>query len=147
MVFSNSSNIFTFEDFFSAKRSSTVAHPTVWSLPLYCGSNIIYAKTSVSRSVQVNFVFPFFSKKQLLYWTPFWNRHPKKPYKNIETSPSHVEPSSKNRLLFHLNINLETDHPSKTIYPAVGTSSRRARRRISLRRILLHNSSSCRIYT
>ena len=32
------------------------SHPTVWSLPMYRGSNI----TSVSRSVQVNFVFPFF---------------------------------------------------------------------------------------
>ena len=55
-----SSNIFTFADFFSAKRCSTVAYPTVWSLPLYCGSNITSAKTSVSRSFQINFVFPFF---------------------------------------------------------------------------------------
>ena len=31
--------------------------PKVWSLPLYCGSNITSAKTFVSRSVQVNIVF------------------------------------------------------------------------------------------
>ena len=55
-----SSNIFTFKNVFSAKRSSTVAHPTEWSLPLYCGSNITSSKTSVSQSVQVNFVFLFF---------------------------------------------------------------------------------------
>ena len=54
--------------------------------------------------------------------------------------------SSKNRLRFRLDINLEMDHPSKTIYPSVSTSSRRANRRISLRRILLDNSSSYRIY-
>ena len=43
--------------------------------------------------------------------------------------------------------NLETDNPSKTNYPSVSTSLRRAKRRISLGRILLHNSSSHRIYT
>ena len=42
---------------------------------------------------------------------------------------------------FRLDINLETDNPSKTNYPSVSTSSRRANRRICLRRILLHNSS------
>ena len=31
--------------------------------------------------------------------------------------------SSKNRLRFRLDINLEMDHPSKTIYPSVSTSS------------------------
>ena len=58
-----------------------------------------------------------------------------------------METSSKTRLCFRLVINLETDHPSKTSYPSVSTSSRRANRRISLRRILLHNSSSHQIYT
>ena len=57
-----------------------------------------------------------FSKKQLLYWTTLRNRHPRKPCENIETSSSHVEISSKNRLRFRLDINLETVHPSKTIY-------------------------------
>ena len=45
--------------------------------------------------------------------------HPRKPCENIETTPSHVETPSKNRLRFRLYINLETDHPSKTIYPSV----------------------------
>ena len=35
----------------------------------------------------------------------------------------------------------ETDHPSKTNFPPVSASSRRANTRISLRRRLLHNSS------
>ena len=42
---------------------------------------------------------------------------------------------------FRLDVNLETDNPSKTNYPTVGTFSRRTNRQISLRRILLHNSS------
>ena len=36
---------------------------------------------------------------------------------------------------FRLDINLETDNPSKTNFPSLNTSSRRAKRRISLRRI------------
>ena len=48
---------------------------------------------------------------------------------------------------FRLDINLEADHPCTTNFPSVGTSSRRANRRISLKRILLHNSSRHRIYT
>ena len=48
---------------------------------------------------------------------------------------------------FRLDMNLETDNPSKTNYPSVSTCSRRANRRISFRRIFLHNSSQHRIYT
>ena len=61
----------------------------------------------------------------------------RKHCENIETSPSHVE-------TIRLDINLETDNPSKTNYPSDSTSSRHANRRISLRRILLHNSSYTR---
>ena len=43
---------------------------------------------------------------------------------------------------FCLDINLETDNPSKMNFPSVSTSSRRANRRI-----LLHYSSYHRIYT
>ena len=50
----------------------------------------------------------------------------RKPSENIENSPSNVETSSKNRVRFRLDINLETDHPSKT---------RRANRRVSLKQI------------
>ena len=116
-------------------------------------SSVLWIKYNLREDVRVSvcssqLCFPFFSlKKQLLYWTPFWNRHPRKRRKNIETSPSHSETLSKNRLRFCLNINLEMDHPSKTIYPSVSTSWRRANRRISLRRIFLYNSSSYRIYT
>ena len=56
---------------------------------------------------------------------------------NIEASPSHVETSSTKPSTFRLE-RLETDHPSKTNFPSVSTSSRRANRRISLRRILLY---------
>ena len=81
------------------------------------------------------------SRARLLYRTPSWNRHPRKPCKTIETSLSHMETSSKTVFVFRLDKNLETDDPSKTSYPSVSTSWRRADRRISLRRILLHNSS------
>ncbi|MCT4603000.1 MAG: hypothetical protein N4A59_08895, partial [Marinifilum sp.] len=50
-------------------------------------------------------------------------------------------PTLKTVFVFRLDINLETN------YSSVSTSSRRADRRISQRRILLHNSSSHRIYT
>ena len=46
---------------------------------------------------------------------------------NIETSPSHVETSSKNLSMFSLDINLEMSYPSE--------------RRISLRQISLRNLS------
>ena len=55
--------IFTSEDFFSAKRSSTVAHPTVWSLPLHCGLNIISRRCpclSQSKSTLFSLSFFFF---------------------------------------------------------------------------------------
>ena len=45
-----------------------------------------------------------------------------KPCENIETSPSHVETSSKAHLRLCLAINLENDDPSKTSYPSVSMS-------------------------
>ena len=55
-------------------------------------------------------------------------------------NPSPVENFVKKPSTFRLDIKLDTDNPSKTNYPSDSTSSRRANRRISLRRLLLHNS-------
>ena len=49
-----------------------------------------------------------------------------------------METSSNTRLRFHLDINLETDYPSTTIYPSVSAANRRiALLTVSLRLLAL----------
>ena len=51
--------------------------------------------------------------------------YPRKHCESIETSPSHVELCQKPST-FHLDINFETDNPSKTNYLSFSTPSRSA---------------------
>ena len=121
--------------------NGVITSSVLWVIHNFCGDVRVLIYPS---QLLVCFLLLFLwllSRARLLYRTPSWNRHSRTPCKTIETSLSHMETSSKTIFVFRLDKHLETDDPSKTSYSSVSTSWRRADRRISLRRILLHNSS------